>query len=459
MRRLGLVVVAASVVGVVLALGWGAGSGSPNPAAERLSESSGGGWARRRPGRSGLVRRRARRNRRSPPSGWRRSPMPSPVAGSPGPSPRRPIRRPGGSGPALLNPATDDWEPAVAADPNAPYVYLLTTRYGEPEDVPEPLPVAVHRLDPVNGRWRIDLGEQVPLCICRGSKAQYDPTIEVVPNTGAVYSVFLNADRAGGSRRCSPSRPTTGRPGPTRCTSTATCPGRTSRGHDERLRQGRVRLVERPAGRRSLRRPVARLRRDLDAAEARRSPSATTTRTTRACSPTAPSSSPRAASSTAGPRRWAARSGTTPSSRATRAPTWQNVIVAKVPWRGVRRRRLQPRLLHGPDVGRVGRAGHLVFAYEGPTTDQGPQRVYVRRLGRGPDVEQSGAAVGGRRERDRAAAGIRRRRRRPHLVHADRRWRQPRRVERLVPQLTDGGGRWASRPSSSTTPRREPPST
>ncbi|HVQ18232.1 MAG TPA: hypothetical protein VMT27_04255, partial [Actinomycetes bacterium] len=36
----------------------------------------------------------------------------------------------GWSGEQLLNPNTDDWEPAVAADPQDPYVYLTTTRYG-----------------------------------------------------------------------------------------------------------------------------------------------------------------------------------------------------------------------------------------------------------------------------------------------------------------------------------------
>jgi hypothetical protein len=45
----------------------------------------------------------------------------------------------------------------------------------------------------------------------------------------------------------------------------------------------------------------------------------------------------------------------------------------------VRRRRLQARLLHRPDVGRVRHAGHLVFAYEGPTVAGGPQQVYVSR--------------------------------------------------------------------------------
>ena len=35
----------------------------------------------------------------------------------------------GWQGSVLLNRKYDDWEPAVATDPNAPYVYLLTTRY------------------------------------------------------------------------------------------------------------------------------------------------------------------------------------------------------------------------------------------------------------------------------------------------------------------------------------------
>jgi hypothetical protein len=99
-------------------------------------------------------------------------------------------------GSKLLNPATDDWEPAVAADPKAPYVYMLTTRYGQPKTCSShcPTPYLVLTTSSDGGStW----GAQNPLCICLGAKAQYDPTIEVVPNTGAVYSVFLNADRAG----------------------------------------------------------------------------------------------------------------------------------------------------------------------------------------------------------------------------------------------------------------------
>jgi hypothetical protein len=99
-------------------------------------------------------------------------------------------------GSKLLNPATDDWEPAVAADPKAPYVYMLTTRYGQPKTCSShcPTPYLVLTTSSDGGStW----GAQNPLCVCVGAGAQYDPTIEVVPNTGAVYSVFLNADRAG----------------------------------------------------------------------------------------------------------------------------------------------------------------------------------------------------------------------------------------------------------------------
>jgi hypothetical protein len=104
---------------------------------------------------------------------------------------------PGWNGEQLLNAATDDWEPAVAADPQAPYVYLLTTRYGEPKTCSShcPTPFLALTVSADGGKtW----GQQTPICICRGSGAQYDPTIEVVPGTGDVYSVFLNADRKGG---------------------------------------------------------------------------------------------------------------------------------------------------------------------------------------------------------------------------------------------------------------------
>ena len=101
-------------------------------------------------------------------------------------------------GSRVLNAPTDDWEPAVATDPRAPYVYLLTTRYGvDPPGCAAkcPSPFIALTVSADNGStW----STQTPLCMCLGVKAQYDPTIEVVPNTGAVYSVFLNGDRHNG---------------------------------------------------------------------------------------------------------------------------------------------------------------------------------------------------------------------------------------------------------------------
>ena len=100
-------------------------------------------------------------------------------------------------GSQIMNPETDDWEPAVATDPSAPYLYLLTTRYGQPKTCSSHCPTPFIAMT-VSADGGSTWSAQEPLCVCRGSGAQYDPTIEVVPNTGAVYSVFLNADRANG---------------------------------------------------------------------------------------------------------------------------------------------------------------------------------------------------------------------------------------------------------------------
>lgn len=98
-------------------------------------------------------------------------------------------------GSRIMNAPTDDWEPAVATDPSAPYAYLLTTRYGvDPPGCDQhcPSPFIAMTISSDNGAtW----GAQKPICLCLGAKAQYDPTIEVVPNTGAVYSAFLLGDR------------------------------------------------------------------------------------------------------------------------------------------------------------------------------------------------------------------------------------------------------------------------
>ena len=97
---------------------------------------------------------------------------------------------PGWTGERLMNPRTDDWEPAVAADPRSSYVYLLTTRYGEPKPCPGNCPVPHIALE-ISSDNGLTWSSGVPLCACKG-KGQFDPIIEVVPNTGHVYALWMN---------------------------------------------------------------------------------------------------------------------------------------------------------------------------------------------------------------------------------------------------------------------------
>jgi hypothetical protein len=96
---------------------------------------------------------------------------------------------PGWAGEQLMNVTTDDWEPAIAADPNAPFVYMLTTRYAPkpcPGNCPSPW-MALEISSDGGATW----SQGVPLCACKGS-GQFDPIIEVVPNTGHVYAIYMN---------------------------------------------------------------------------------------------------------------------------------------------------------------------------------------------------------------------------------------------------------------------------
>lgn len=97
---------------------------------------------------------------------------------------------PGWAGEQPLDTAADDWEPAIAADPAAPWVYALATRYGTAKPCPGNCPspwIALEISADGGATWT----EGVPLCACKGS-GQFDPIIEVVPNTGAVYAVYMN---------------------------------------------------------------------------------------------------------------------------------------------------------------------------------------------------------------------------------------------------------------------------
>jgi hypothetical protein len=96
----------------------------------------------------------------------------------------------GWTGEQVVDATKDDWEPAIAADPNGPYVYMLVTRIGDPKPCPGNCPSAYLALERStdNGRtW----SAATPLCACKGSW-QYDPVIEVVPDTGDVYAAYLN---------------------------------------------------------------------------------------------------------------------------------------------------------------------------------------------------------------------------------------------------------------------------
>jgi hypothetical protein len=95
----------------------------------------------------------------------------------------------GWAGEIPIDTMVDDWEPAIAADPNSSYVYLLTTRYGTAKPCPGncPTPWIALTVSTDNGAtW----GPVRPLCACKGS-GQFDPIIEVVPKTGDVYSLFM----------------------------------------------------------------------------------------------------------------------------------------------------------------------------------------------------------------------------------------------------------------------------
>ena len=103
------------------------------------------------------------------------------------------VRRPpaaGWSTERAVSRAYDDWEPAIAADPNAPYLYRLVTRYGQPacaNKCPDAA-IVLQASGDNGGHW----GPGRYLCRCVGSPWQADPQIEVAANSGIVEAAFLN---------------------------------------------------------------------------------------------------------------------------------------------------------------------------------------------------------------------------------------------------------------------------
>jgi len=94
-------------------------------------------------------------------------------------------------GEELAHPDADDWEPAIATDPNEPWVYVAITRFGYPPcakgKCPDPA-IVVHASANGGKTW----GEDVYVCECLRVGAQFDPLLEVVRATGDVYAVWMN---------------------------------------------------------------------------------------------------------------------------------------------------------------------------------------------------------------------------------------------------------------------------
>jgi hypothetical protein len=101
------------------------------------------------------------------------------------------LSTPGWAGERIVNDRGDDWEPAIAADPSGAFVYILHNRFGGDPACPNscPDPAMILHVSPDGGRtWR----PERYLCTCRTVQGQWDPLIEVVPETGEVYAVWMN---------------------------------------------------------------------------------------------------------------------------------------------------------------------------------------------------------------------------------------------------------------------------
>ena len=86
--------------------------------------------------------------------------------------------------------ATEDtWEPYIAADPGATYVYAIYNRYGVTCSKSScPSPQMMVRVSKDNGAtW----GAEQPLCACTKVSGQWDPTIAVTTG-GTVYATWMN---------------------------------------------------------------------------------------------------------------------------------------------------------------------------------------------------------------------------------------------------------------------------
>ncbi|MDP9331032.1 MAG: glycoside hydrolase [Actinomycetota bacterium] len=85
--------------------------------------------------------------------------------------------------------AGDTWEPYVAADPSAPYVYVIYNDFSGAKACKNcPSPFMVVRTSSNGGST---FGSEVRLCQCAHVGFQYDPTI-AVSSSGTVYATWMN---------------------------------------------------------------------------------------------------------------------------------------------------------------------------------------------------------------------------------------------------------------------------
>ncbi len=84
----------------------------------------------------------------------------------------------------------DTWEPTIATDPSAPYVYVMYNRFGGPKACKKcpAIPIYV-RVSSNNGAsW----GPETYVCPCPNvNQFQYDPVVKVASN-GIVYATWMN---------------------------------------------------------------------------------------------------------------------------------------------------------------------------------------------------------------------------------------------------------------------------
>lgn len=100
----------------------------------------------------------------------------------------------GWAGESVVDPAQDDWEPAIAFDPNGTYAYLLTTRYSAAKACGNCPKVVMWLLRSTDGGTTWNTGTY--LCTCPGTAAQNDPQIEVASD-GSVDAVWMDDYKPG----------------------------------------------------------------------------------------------------------------------------------------------------------------------------------------------------------------------------------------------------------------------